>query len=72
LLGYHGNYSADPDNPTGIHLHFSIVRDDGQGNFRNELEIRNTLDPTPYIGIQVDAAKAGGSIPVCDVTGTRG
>lgn len=66
LLGYQGNYSADPNNPTGVHLHFSIVRDDGHGNFRNELEIRNTLDPTPYIGIQVSADKVGDFIPVCD------
>ena len=29
LLGYQGNYSADPDNPTGMHLHFSIVLGDG-------------------------------------------
>jgi hypothetical protein len=72
LLGYQGNYSADPNNPTGIHLHFSIVRDDGNGNFRNELEIRNTLDPTPYIGIQVNADKIGDSIPVCDEGGIQG
>jgi hypothetical protein len=65
LLGFQGNYSADPNNPTGMHLHFSIVRDDGRGNYRNELEIRNTLDPTPYIGIQVNADKLGDSIPVC-------
>lgn len=65
LLGYQGNYSADPNNPTGMHLHFSIVRDDGRGNYRNELEIRNTLDPTPYVGIQVNADKLGDSVPVC-------
>ncbi len=22
LLGYQGNYSGDPGNPTGVHLHF--------------------------------------------------
>ena len=38
LLGYQGNYSGSPGNPTGIHLHFSIVKDDGQGSFLNELE----------------------------------
>lgn len=51
LLGYQGNYSADPDNPTGIHLHFSIVEDDGRGRFKNELEFSNTLDPSPYLGL---------------------
>ena len=42
LLGFQGNYSGNPDTPTGIHLHFSIVKDDGQGQFMNELEIGNT------------------------------
>jgi hypothetical protein len=65
LLGYQGNYSADPDNPTGLHLHFSIVRDDGDGRFKNELEIRNTLDPSPYLGIDVNADTAGDAIVVC-------
>lgn len=65
LLGYQGNYSADPDNPTGMHLHFSIVRDDGDGRFKNELEIRNTLDPSPYLGIDVNADTAGEAAVVC-------
>src|SRR5215212_1673518 len=41
LLGYQGNYSGDPNNPVGVHLHFSVVQDDGNGNFKNELQIRN-------------------------------
>jgi murein DD-endopeptidase MepM/ murein hydrolase activator NlpD len=65
LLGYQGNYSADPDNPTGMHLHFSIVLDDGEGRFKNELEIRNTLDPSPYLGIDVNADTVGDAIVVC-------
>lgn len=65
FLGYQGNYSADPDNPTGMHLHFSIVLDDGQGNFKNELELRNTLDPTPYLGIEVNANRLGNDFAVC-------
>lgn len=65
LLGYQGNYSADPDNPTGLHLHFSIVKDDGEGSFKNELEIRNTLDPSPYLGIDVRADRVGHAIVVC-------
>ena len=47
LLGYQGNYSGDPNNPVGVHLHVSIVEDDGFGSFKNELEIDNTYDPTP-------------------------
>ena len=65
LLGYQGNYSADPDNPTGMHLHFSIVRDDGDGRFENELEIRNTFNPGPYLGIDVNADTAGDAVLVC-------
>lgn len=57
LLGYQGNYSGTPGNPTGVHLHFSIVKDDGKGRFLNELEIQNTLDPSPYLGLSLDAAQ---------------
>lgn len=66
LLGYQGNYSGDPFNPTGIHLHFSIVLDDGYGTFRNELEIENTLDPTPYLGMNLNAKVNQDGIPTCD------
>jgi len=65
-LGYQGNYSGDPSNPTGVHLHFSIVLDDGQGRFRNELDIRNTLDPSPYLGLRLNAAENPDQVPVCE------
>lgn len=65
LLGYQGNYSGDPFNPTGIHLHFSIVQDDGSGRFRNELEIENTLDPSPYLGLPVSVDTNQGEAPRC-------
>ncbi|HEY42946.1 MAG TPA: hypothetical protein G4O11_03080 [Anaerolineae bacterium] len=65
LLGYQGNYSADPANPTGVHLHFSIVKDDGKGEFMNELEIRNTLNPSPYLGIEVNADRISSEPAVC-------
>ena len=65
FLGTQGNYSGDPNNPTGIHLHFSIVKDDGEGNFLNELEIRNTLDPSPYLGLAVNANQNRDEVPVC-------
>jgi peptidoglycan LD-endopeptidase LytH len=65
LLGYQGNYSGSPDNPTGIHLHFSIVKDDGQGNFLNELEIANTLDPSPYFGMSLNGKTNTAHIPAC-------
>lgn len=65
LLGYQGNYSGDPNNPTGVHLHFSIVLDDGQDSFRNELKIENTLDPSPYLGLLLNASQNPGEIVVC-------
>ncbi len=55
FLGYQGDFSGDPNNPVGVHLHFSIVMDDGQGSFRNELKIENTLDPSPYLGLSLNA-----------------
>src|SRR3990172_4877955 len=33
FLGYQGNYSGDPFNPVGVHLHFSIVKNDVSGSF---------------------------------------
>ena len=66
LLGYQGNYSGDPNNPTGVHLHFSIVRDDGNGKFLNELKIANTLDPSPYFNLPLNAATNRDMIPVCE------
>ena len=65
FLGYQGDYSGDPNNPTGVHLHFSIVLDDGQGSFRNELKIANTLDPSPYLGLPLNAATDPGALAVC-------
>ncbi|MGD2155304.1 MAG: M23 family metallopeptidase [Anaerolineales bacterium] len=66
LLGYQGDYSGDPNNPVGVHLHFSIVLDDGQGSFRNELKFQNTLDPSPYLGMPLDARTNRAQIPICD------
>ncbi len=65
FLGYQGDYSGDPNNPVGVHLHFSIVKDDGQGSFRNELKIENTLDPTPYLGLALNASENPNDIVVC-------
>ena len=66
LLGFQGNYSGTSGNPVGVHLHFSIVKDDGQGEFLNELEISNTLVPSPYIGLPVNAELNQGEVPACD------
>jgi peptidoglycan LD-endopeptidase LytH len=66
FLGYQGDYSGDPDNPVGVHLHFSIVEDDGSGKFKNELDINNTLDPSPYLGLPLNAYENRDRIPVCE------
>lgn len=65
FLGYQGDFSGDPQNPVGVHLHFSIVLDDGQGSFSNELKIENTLDPSPYLGLSLDASKNPNGVVTC-------
>jgi peptidoglycan LD-endopeptidase LytH len=65
-LGYQGNYSGDPNNPVGVHLHFSIVKDDGSGHFKNELDIGNTLDPSPYLGLPLNGYENHDQVPLCE------
>jgi hypothetical protein len=65
FLGLQGNYSGDPNNPVGVHLHISIVKDDGFGSFKNELEIKNTYDPSPYFGLPLNANENPDTIPTC-------
>jgi len=65
LLGRQGDYSGDPNNPVGVHLHISIVKDDG-GRFMNELEIDNTYDPSPYFGLALNADLSPDDAPVCE------
>ena len=65
LLGYQGNFSGTPGKPVGVHLHFSIVMDDGKNNFLNELNILNTLDPSPYFDLPLNGKTNQGVIPVC-------
>lgn len=66
FLGYQGNFSGDPNNPTGIHLHFSIVKDDPLGTFLNELEFDNTFDPSAYLGLRLNAWENTDTIPFCE------
>lgn len=65
LLGYQGDYSGDPNNPVGVHLHFSIVKDDGAGHFKNELDINNTYDPSPYLGLPLNGYANRDNVPTC-------
>ena len=64
-LGFQGNYSGDPANPTGVHLHLSIVLSDGRGGFRDETDIANTLDPSPYFGMRLNADSGQYGPPKC-------
>jgi peptidoglycan LD-endopeptidase LytH len=50
LLGYQGDYNGSGV-PIATHLHFSIVRSEEDGSFRNEAVLGNTLDPSPYLGL---------------------
>lgn len=53
LIGYQGAYN--PAFPVAVHLHMSIVTSEPDGSFRNESVLANTLDPSPYFGIDLDA-----------------
>jgi len=63
LLGYQGNFSGNPGNPVGVHLHISILKDDGNGRYTNELLLKNTRDPSAYFGLPLNALK-NPSMPV--------
>lgn len=54
LLGYTGNYNGESLRDIWVHLHFSIVQDDGNGLYRNELDFINSVDPSPYLGRAVN------------------
>jgi murein DD-endopeptidase MepM/ murein hydrolase activator NlpD len=59
LIGYQGNYGGTLN--VGLHLHFSIVQSEPDGSFKNEAVLANTLDPSPYLGMQLDTRS--GRIP---------
>ncbi|MEP7284702.1 MAG: hypothetical protein ABI947_02905 [Chloroflexota bacterium] len=63
LLGYQGLYAGVGAAPIKMHVHFSVVLSDSAGSFRNETRLDNTLDPSPYFGLTLNASKAV-TIPV--------
>jgi peptidoglycan LD-endopeptidase LytH len=65
LLGRMGNFSGAPGSPVGVHLHFSILQSDAQGRFTNETNIANTLDPSPYFGLPLNANRPTQEIARC-------
>ena len=62
--GYTGDYNGDALRDIWVHLHFSIVLDDGRGSYTNELEFANTVDPSPYLGMSLHHACAT-DVPAC-------
>ena len=54
LLGYTGDYNGNSPRDVWVQLHFSIIRDDGNGRYTNELDFANSLDPTPYLGMTLN------------------
>ena len=54
LLGYTGDYNGNSARGVWVHLHFSIVQDDGNGRYANELDFNNSIDPSPYLGRAVN------------------
>ena len=65
FLGLQGDYSGDPQNPTGLHLHFSVVAD-SEGHYLNETMLENTYDPTPYFNLPVDHSVNPNEFPRCE------
>jgi hypothetical protein len=53
LLGHQGEYSGG-GLPVGMHLHFSIVKSEADGTYKNEAQSGNTLDPSPYLGMPLN------------------
>jgi murein DD-endopeptidase MepM/ murein hydrolase activator NlpD len=70
LLGYTGDYNGNSPRTVWVHLHFSIVQDDGNGRYTNELDIRNTIDPSPYLGMNVKYACVSDGVATCSDTPT--
>ncbi len=57
LIGYQGMYAGSSPFRIGLHVHFSIVLSEPDGAFKNEGRIANTLDPSPYLGFNVNATR---------------
>ncbi len=56
LIGYQGIYNGgEGARLIGMHVHFSVVLSDENGSFRNESRFYNTLDPSPYLGMGLNA-----------------
>jgi peptidoglycan LD-endopeptidase LytH len=63
LIGYQGLYAGGGMPPIAMHVHFSVVQSNPDGTFKNEARFGNTLDPSPYFGMNLNA-DANPTIPV--------
>ncbi len=52
-LGYQGLYAGSGP-AIAMHVHLSLVRDDGTGKFLNEAVLENTIDPSPYFELALN------------------
>ena len=62
LLGYTGDYNGGSARDIWVHLHFSIVKDDGNGRYLNELDFNNTKDLSPYFQMNMNYRESSGNI----------
>jgi peptidoglycan LD-endopeptidase LytH len=53
LIGYQGEYAGNVAYQVGLHVHFSVIKSEDDGSFKNEAILENTLDPSPYLGMDV-------------------
>ncbi len=63
LLGYQGLFAGPGAAPIAMHVHVSVVLSNDDGTFRNETHFWNTLDPSPYFGLTLNATQSP-TIPV--------
>lgn len=68
LLGYTGDYNGNSLRDVWVHLHFSIVHDNGAGGYANELEFANTIDPSLYLGMPLHV-DCGAAVTGCGACG---
>lgn len=54
LLGYQGEYTGTSYG-IAMHVHMSIVTSNSDGTFKNEAVLANTLDPSTYFGLPLNA-----------------
>ena len=54
LLGYQGAWSGIPPWPKWVHMVFAVVDASGQNTFPEKISVESTLDPVPYLGLNIE------------------